>query len=556
MTEPSHSSSPDRSGAEPSGREPAGDEPAGPSAGRSGPGRRRTVRRRRLMIATGSLLGLGVLAGGAYGVNFALVYRDRKLSNVGELSFRNRLAIPRLLEPEKDAKGVRHFALKARTGTSVLIPGKKTPTWGVNGPFLGPTLRARRGDTVSVAFSNGLPETTTLHWHGMHLPAEMDGGPHQSVSPGSVWRPKWRLDQPAATLWYHPHPHGETANHVTRGIAGLFLVEDEHSEDSGLPHAYGVDDVPLIIQDRAFNNDGSFSMTGLSVSEQLTGVDPLGVLGDKIFINGTADPHLEVTTRLLRLRILNGSNARSYNLGLTDGRAFHLVAQESGLLPAPVRLRRLQLAPAERAEIVVPFEPGDRVVLRSYAPDLGVGFPNVRLDGGEDTFDLLQFRAAKKLRGSDRLPAWIAGAPRPVTAQKSAHRRTFRLAGRQINGKHMDMNRIDEVASAKAVELWDVRGEDGLPHSFHVHGTSFSVVSVGGRPVPERLRGLKDTVYLHPQESVELAVPMPEYTDPATPYMFHCHMLRHEDQGMMGQFTVVKPGTERSAPRRVPGGHH
>ncbi|WP_078616278.1 multicopper oxidase family protein [Streptomyces albus] len=526
----------------------------------AGPGpparrRRRTIRR-RVLVTAGSLLGLGVVTGGAYGVNFAVVYRDRHRSTAGTMDFTNRLAVPRLLEPDRDARGVRTFELKARAGTSRLLPDKRTPTWGVNGSFLGPTLRARRGDRVAVTFDNRLPETTTLHWHGMHLPAPMDGGPHQAVPTGGRWRPRWRIDQPAATLWYHPHPHGATSDHVTRGVAGLFLLEDEHSEASGLPNTYGVDDVPLIIQDRAFEDDGSFSLRGASFAESLAGVGSLGVLGDTILVNGTRDPHLPVSTRLVRLRILNGSNARVYDLGLTDGRAFHLVAQEAGLLSAPVRLRRLRLAPAERAEIVVPFEPDERVVLRSYPPDLGVDFPNRRLDGGEDTFDLLQFRTAATLRETGEVPARLSGAPEAVRAPRGARRRRFELSGVQINGSTMDMNRIDVVVPAGAVELWDVIGIDGRPHSFHVHGTSFSVVSSGGRPVPERLRGLKDTVYLPPGETVRLAVPMPEHTDPTTPYMYHCHMLWHEDQGMMGQFTVVRPGTERSAPRRVPGGHH
>ncbi|WP_327391954.1 multicopper oxidase domain-containing protein [Streptomyces sp. NBC_01186] len=551
MTDQPHRVTDDRTGPDPAGTGEHADSGGGPPVRR-----RRGVIRRRVLITAGSVLGLGALTGGAYGLNFTLVYRDRKLSNVGELDFSNRVAIPRLLEPDKDARGRRHFELKARPGTSTLLPGKKTPTWGVNGAFLGPTLRARREDTVSVTFSNGLPETTSLHWHGMHLPADMDGGPHQAVSPGGVWRPTWRVDQPAATLWYHPHPHGDTADHATRGIAGMFILEDEHSEDSGLPKTYGVDDVPLILQDRAFQDDGSFSLKGTSFREEISGVGTSGVLGDKIFVNGTYNPHLNVATTLLRLRVLNASNARVYNLGFTDGRSFHLVAQESGLVPAPVQLRRLQLSPAERAEIVVPFEPGDRVVLRSYAPDLGVGFPSGRLDGGEDTFDLLQLRAAKKLRRSAELPAKLSGAPQAIKEPSSAHRRDFELSGFQINGRTMDMNRIDQVAPAKAVEVWDVQAIDGTPHSFHVHGTSFSVIGYGGEPTPERLRGLKDTVYLPSQKTVRLAVPMPEYTDPGTPYMFHCHMLKHEDQGMMGQFTVVKPGTERSAPRRVPGGHH
>jgi FtsP/CotA-like multicopper oxidase with cupredoxin domain len=517
---------------------------------------RRSVKRRAL-LGLGGLLGAGLLGGGACAANFALVYQDRRMTNLGELDFANPLAIPPLLEPDLDERGRRHFRLEARTGTSELLPGKQTPTWGVNGAFLAPTLRARRGETVAVSFANRLPETTTLHWHGMHLPAEMDGGPHQMVAAGGTWQPHWEIVQPAATLWYHPHPHGETADHVLRGIAGLFIIDDEAADEAGLPGTYGVDDVPLIVQDRAFRPDGAFDLRGASFRESITGAGTQGVLGDTILVNGTYDPHFEVGTTLVRFRLLNGAPARPFRFGFTDDREFQLVAQENGLLERPVPLRRLQLVPGERAEIVVAFKPGERVVLRGYPAALGLDFPSERLNGGEDSFDLLELRAAEVLEESPALPPAFAGAPAAPAVPKDARVRRFRLSGNRINGEKMDMRRVDEVVPAGAVEIWEVSGQANGLHSLHVHGATFEVLDYDGRAAPPELRGPKDTVRVPPGGTARLAVALPSYTDPLTPYMYHCHILRHEDRGMMGQFTVVEPGGEDDAPRKLrDGGGH
>ncbi len=519
------------------------------------PSRGRRIRRRALLTAGGAL-GAGVVVGGAYAVNFAVVYGNRKLTNVGDLTFENTLRIPRLLEG-RSSGGDRLFELTARPGRTELLPGKQTPTWGINGAFLAPTLRARRGETVRIAYDNRLPEATTLHWHGMHLPAVMDGGPHQTVQPGAVWKPHWKIEQPAATLWYHPHPHGATAEHVTRGIAGMFLVDDEKDaeERTGLPRDYGVDDIPLIVQDRSFADDGTMELRGASTLESFAGVGSVGVLGDTILVNGVHDPHLKVTTTLVRLRVLNASNARVYNFGFTDNREFHLVAQENGLLERPVPLRRLQLMAAERAEIVVRMEPGRNALLRSFPPDLGLGFPTDRLDGGQDTFDILQLRPARKLTSSQPLPERLRDVPRPVEVPKGATVRRFRMNGTQINGKAMEMARVDVVAPAEAVEVWEFTGSSDGMHSIHVHGTGFNVLEYRGRKPPARLRGQKDTVHVPAGGTVRLAVPMPRWVDTEYPYMYHCHVLAHEDQGMMGQFTIARPGSEAQAPRWI-SDHH
>src|SRR5690606_15238070 len=213
--------------------------------------------------------------------------------------------------------GTRVFQLTVQAGSREFIAGTPTETWGYNGDYLGPTLRAARGERVAVEFTNSLPEATTVHWHGMHLPAAMDGNPHQLVEPGGTWRPTWTIDQPAATLWYHPHPHGETEQHVYRGLAGMFLLDDEDSRMPGLPAEYGVDDIPVVVQDKHIGSDGELLLDNDG--------NEIGLLGSTILVNGATGPYQEVTTESVRLRLLNGSTARTYNFGVADDRAFQLL---------------------------------------------------------------------------------------------------------------------------------------------------------------------------------------------------------------------------------------
>jgi FtsP/CotA-like multicopper oxidase with cupredoxin domain len=513
---------------------------------------RRKKYTRRALIAGGGLLGCCVLGTGGRAVNVFI--SNRPESNVGDLGFTTPLAIPPILEAASDGDGRKVFDLTVQTGQKHIVPDGTAETWGINGPFLAPTLRARRGDQIAIALHNELPEDTTIHWHGMHLPAAMDGGPHQMIPVGASWHPEWTIDQPAATLWYHPHPHGETARHVYRGVAGLFILDDDESDALDLPREYGVDDVPLIIQDKRFTDDGDLTMDTGSFLETLGGSASFGVLGDTILVNGTYDPFFEVTRERIRFRILNGSNARFYNLGFTDDRSFHLVATENGFLPdGPVALDRLLLGPGERAEIVVAFEPGNEAVLRSYEADLG---DSGRQIGANDTWDLIAFRAADSLEPSPVLPAVLDAGNAAPEVPDDATIREFELNGHgSINGEEMDMARIDEVVPAGALEVWKVRS-DGMPHTFHIHGATFHVLEVAGGDPPDHLRGPKDTVFVGPDHDVTLAVQFEQDTDPDTPYMYHCHILRHEDNGMMGQFVVIDPGTEDAVDTTLDLDHH
>ena len=498
------------------------------------------MRRRTVLKSLG--IGLGgavVLGGGGFGVYFAAAKQD----TVGEIAFDTPLRIPALAEPANSASGAKVFALDLRAGETRFKDGPATRTWGVNGAYLAPTIRVRRGERVEFAVRNSLDQATSLHWHGMHLPAAMDGGPHQPVPAGETWRPQWTVDQPAATLWYHPHVHGRTGDHLYRGLTGLFIVDDDAAGALNLPATYGVDDVPMIVQDRAFDGDNQFEQP-----VPLGG--SLGVIGDEILVNGTLGPYFDVTTRLVRLRLLNGSNARLYNFGFADDRRFSLVATDGGLLPRPWETDRLYLSPGERAEIVVAFRPGETVELRSYPSEHGGALG--RLDGFDDVLDICRFRAATSLVDETEVPAALGDVP-DLAGEPVAEKRSFTLASDQINGRSMAMERIDFGVRADTVEVWEVVNDNGFLHNFHVHDVRFQVLTVDGEEPEPALRGPKDTVLLLPGKRYRLAMRFSDHTDPNVPYMYHCHLLQHEDNGMMGQFVVLGEGERVGA---VPHEHH
>ncbi|GAA4926162.1 FtsP/CotA-like multicopper oxidase with cupredoxin domain [Actinomycetospora succinea] len=432
------------------------------------------------------------------------------------------LAIPPLA-PVRD--GV--VELTAAPGESAFLDGPTTPTWGYGGmPFGGPTIRARRGEEVVVRVTNRLPETTTTHWHGMTLPARMDGGPHQPIAPGETWEARWRVDQPAATLWYHPHPHGATERHVHRGLAGLLLVDDDVPVD--LPDRYGLDDVPVILTDRSFGPDGSFDTAHRNA---------VGLLGDTVLVNGTVAPYLDVRTTRVRLRVLNASPARSYRLAVDA--PMTLVGTDGGLLPSPHVVPDVALTPGERAEIVVDVAPGRRVMVRSVPDDLGAVNGIATAAGGADTLDLLELRPADRLEASSPVPA-VLSREVPLSSGVSPRVRRFELSNNRINGRAMDMSRVDEVLEPGATEIWELVNRHTLPHNIHVHDARLQVIAPGER-------AWKDTVPVPPGQTVRVLVRVGPYADPEVPYMIHCHMLRHEDDGMMLQFLVVGAGQRPAA---------
>ena len=453
------------------------------------------------------------------------------------------LAIPALDEGQLEGDS-RRFALRIDEGTTDFGQSAPTATYGVNASYLGPTLRMRTGDNVHIDVSNDLAERTTLHWHGMHVPARMDGGPHQLVEPGSTWSPRWEVRQPAATLWYHAHPHGATADHVYRGVAGMILIDD--GTDAGLPTRYGIDDIPVIVQDKTFDDSGA-----LVFDQQ--GPSSTGFLGTTVMVNGTIGAYLDVSSSLTRLRLLNASTARIYRFGFDDDRPFDMVGSDGGLLSAPVRLDRIQLSPGERAEIVVRLQPGEVVDLRNYSPDFGsrVG-PSSRFGTGD--YRVLQLRAGAALSPSPDVPEVLSGFARmPESAASSS--RDFTINAQIINRRPVDMGRIDEVVPVGATEVWVLRNRDPQPHNFHVHTVQFQVLDIDGSPPPAELQGWKDTVYLAPGSEVRIIASFTDYADPTWPYMYHCHLLWHEDSGLMGQFVVVGPGQTPTPPPDPYGDH-
>jgi FtsP/CotA-like multicopper oxidase with cupredoxin domain len=469
-------------------------------------------------------------------------------SNDG-LTFRNGLYIPEELKGDL-IEGRKRFELVAAPGSREFLPGRSTGTAGINGPYLGPTIRVNRGDRVDFTVVNRLAEMTTMHWHGMHVPARMDGTPHQEIRPGDSWTASFQVDQEAASLWYHPHPHGYTGAHAYLGIAGMLLVDDPNSHNQDIPKTYGVDDFPLVVQDREFDGRGQFRYR--------RGQGPAH--GDTILINGTVDPHLKVESRMNRFRLLNGSNARTYHIGFDDNRQFHQIATDGGFLDQPWPTRRVILAPGERAEILADFSEGDDVVLKSFAEAGLLETAEAFFDGeGNGHFDLLKIRPGPANRESHPLPKRLNAISR-IEPSSATRTRQFQLGGPQrdgagrpvpkgkggpgrgipINGKLMSMHRIDERIRLGDTEIWEINNRSGQMHPFHVHLVQFQILDRNGQPPVGPELGWKDTVRVPANESVRFIAKFAKYADPEVPYMFHCHLMEHEDRGMMGQFLVVE----------------
>ncbi|MEO1975113.1 MAG: multicopper oxidase domain-containing protein [Paracoccaceae bacterium] len=453
------------------------------------------------------------------------------------------LHVPELVDARRKSQSV---DLTASTGRTEFFPGTSSPTAGFNGPHLGPTLRVHRGDDVEMAVTNNLGEATTVHWHGLLIPGELDGGPHQTIRPGDTWRPVLPIRQPAATLWYHPHVHGRTANQVYAGLAGMLIVTDEEEQALDLPSEYGVDDLPIVLQDRQFEGGRLVLPSGM--------MDLMhGRRGDTLLVNGTPNPVARVPRRLVRLRLVNGANARIYNLAFEDRRTFHWIASEGGLLEAPVAVKSLRLGPGERAEVLVDFSEGGPVALETEpdtnAPMMMGRMMDLRARGAElvgaGGSRVLQFEPEGKAT-SRSVPTHLATHERGNPASAVRRRRFVMQMGMggmmsggmgmfAINDRAFRMDRVNEHIGLGDVEIWEVAGQM-MEHPFHIHGVHFEVLGRNGSSPSARDQGLRDTIVV--REPVELLV---RFTQPAeaAPFMYHCHILEHEDNGMMGQFAVT-----------------
>ena len=433
------------------------------------------------------------------------------------------LPIPPLLEDKNPDPDKAEFHITAQNATKDFISGVKTETMGYNGDYLGPVIRVRKGEEVRVNVENRLDgEVTTIHWHGLEVDGDADGGPHSGIQPGESWTPEFTIEQPAATLWFHPHPEQNTGRQVYKGLAGLFFIEDEVSDSLDIPKDYGVNDVPLIIQAKRFNDDGSFQYD-LGMHDVMNGLQ-----GDTMLVNGVVDPYLEVPKGIMRLRLLNGSNANVYELHFSNNQTFYQIASDGGFLENSIEMNKLILGPAERAEILVDFSnfnDGNTIQLSNQ----GLEFMKFVVNGESES----DYAIPEHLTTIEK-----------IDLDEAVKTREFVFQGMgpmvNINGKQMDMNRIDEFVNLHVTEIWEVSNESGMGmmggtvHPFHAHGVQFQIIDRDGNPPPPNETGWKDTFLVYPGEKVKAIATF----NHSGVFMYHCHILEHEDAGMMGQFKV------------------
>lgn len=458
----------------------------------------------------------------------------------------NPLFIPPILEGSK-------VNLHVQNGSVPFLSGGKTATIGINSNYLGPTVILNQGDSVQLSVFNDLNEPTTMHWHGLHVPARLDGSPHNVIQAHTVWSPKIKVLDLAATYWYHPHLHGKTAEQVTKGAAGMIIVRDNQESTLNLPRNYGVDDFPVVIQSRAFDSNNQFVVNTADDHTML--------------INGTIDPILKVPAQIIRLRVLNGSTNRVYNIGFQGNHQFYQIASDGGLLDSPVALTRLMLAPGERAELLVNLSglKDQNLDMFSFGSELpngiyGAAVPGVMGMGSIDGYsaNILNGKNFKLIRLSvadqtaqavTTIPSKLVLIQKPDPNKSSGTRIiTLSTSGMGmgnlsgpflINGQTFSMDRINFSAKLGATEIWQISNHTAIAHPFHIHGLQFFITDIGGSQPDRSRQGRKDVVLVPAMQSVRLIMNFDDFSDPEIPYMFHCHMLSHEDDGMMGQFLVT-----------------
>lgn len=451
--------------------------------------------------------------------------------------FSNELIIPPTLEGT-------NFELTIAASSRQFYDGTATETIGFNGDFLGPTLIFNQGDDLNIEVHNELNESTTVHWHGMHVSPEDDGGPHTIIDPGTTWNPTFTVLDRATTFWYHPHLHERTNFHVTKGAAGMIIIKSEAEAALDLPRTYGVDDFPLIIQGKEFDDENQLVVAGSD--------------DNLIMVNGTLDPFLEVPAQIVRFRVLNGSNERVLNLGFSDDRDFQQIGSDGGLLSRPVTLNRLRLASGERAEIVVDFS-GDMNAspqLVTYASELGQGIPGSgggpgsggpagsELDGEDHTF--MEFQVSSTTANAITQISTQLATHNPWDESEANNTRTITMDGGgmgnpfTLNDDLFDENNFSETVYLDDIEIWTITNTTNIAHPFHIHDVQFYILDKDGQAPPANEQGLKDVVLVEGGQTIRFITKFEDFADPEVPYMYHCHILPHEDGGMMGQFIVVE----------------
>ena len=463
------------------------------------------------------------------------------------------LPVPKLVDGTRGEP----IDLQIRNGKWSFMPGVETPTLGFSQDYLGPTIRTRQSTELSLHYQNMLTESVAVHGHGLHVPGEVDGGPQLEIAPGDQWQPALSIVQPAATCWYHSHTHGKTGHQVYQGLAGMIIIDDDDADSMDLPKRYGIDDLPIIIQDRTFDAKGR-----LVYSLNEAGED--GWFGETVVINGAVAPVANVPAGKVRLRLLNGANARFYIVAFADNRTFYKIACDGGLLTAPVPMTTMEMSPGERCEIIVDLSDGKAAELLTLFEDEFDEDEEGIIGGLLDLSGLTEKplpEPSLTLNVDSTLPAHTAPLPEKlatiVRPKESEIMRTrdfmltmedgdggghgthggHAMMDMTINGAAMDMNVINERVKRGVWERWRIRSDQGA-HPFHVHGCSFLIDQMEGAAAPPDQQGWKDMVVLDDDDWSEIVVRFDHLATEQHPYMYHCHILEHEDRGMMGQFTV------------------
>ncbi|RQS76300.1 multicopper oxidase family protein [Burkholderia sp. Bp8963] len=454
----------------------------------------------------------------------------------------------RTLANESREPGTFRATLVAQPVARPLLHGARPTTFwqfgaGTQGPVVGPLIDVREGDTVEIRFVNRLPQPSTIHWHGLPVPPEQDGNPSDPIAPGASRVYRFTLPKGSAgTYWYHPHPHMMTAEQVFRGLAGPFVVRAADDPLAAWPERN------LFVSDLKLARDGTIVPNDMM--DWMNGRE-----GQFVLVNGARRPRIDVAGDE-RWRVWNACSARYLRLAFDDGRAFGQVGTDGGLLDAPRHVTSLLLAPGERAELLV--RAGDRA---SRAVLQAAEYDRHKMAMSDDGHGSLPPDPALPLAdvaftpsAARALPATLRAVPalgEPVARKEiafgeemdmdammgsSAHGRP---AGMRftINGDSYAPHRATLTSRVGDIEHWAIRNDTDMDHPFHLHGSQFQVIerAANGTRTPEPFRAWRDTVNVQTGETVTIATRQ----DMSGERMFHCHILEHEDLGMMGTLKVV-----------------
>ena len=443
---------------------------------------------------------------------------------------------------------VDEFNFSSDTATPILryvgekLTGDTASLTELPNSFLGPTIRVKRGQKIRIHLVNELATETIIHWHGQHLPEEMDGHPLYAVGSGQTYTYEFEVTNRAGTYWYHPHPDKQTGAQVYFGLAGLFIIEDDDEEQFNLPT--GEFDLPFVIHDRTFKSNGELQY--VDNGHQIM----VGYWANSLLINGLFNHVQEVSSRPYRLRLLNGSNARLYKIAWDDGSPINVIGTDGGLLANPVERDYITLSAAERLDLWVDFKGIQNGETKSL---IALPFEG----GNQSTVELVRFEVTQQVESELTLPATFAPLdfPDPKTAINYDSPRQFDFfldhMTPVVDGKRFELNDADpnETVKLNTLEIWevtnDVNGANGFPHPIHIHGLQFQVIERSILPQSQRMwetvkdgyvdEGWKDTVLLMPGERAKLCLKFEDYTGL---FLFHCHNLEHEDGGMMRNYRV------------------